>query len=239
MSFFKHLIKNAENVGKSLIQAGDHLIDKASPKAEELFEKAKSSVNDVVEKVSPKAEALYEKAKDSVNDVVEKVAPKAEELLENAKAKASQIGQSVNNLAEQIQSDPGEEVSESAPGEECGQPEFQFEPNESLVEGWDEKLPGFPKWRFGGNRFEIDENYTSDSGTVFYFLKAYGASEDDLNAYVALLKIDGFRQRYEGSDEVFFKDLGEEYLVFSERDALSDPDVVIVGLYRTRDETEF
>lgn len=37
------------------------------------------------------------------------------------------------------------------------------------IPDWDEKLAGFPMWCFGGTSFSIDENGTSDEGTIYFY----------------------------------------------------------------------
>ena len=103
---------------------------------------------------------------------------------------------------------------------------------------WNEKLPGFPVWCFGGKDFSIDENYTSEEGTTYYFFNAAGAAYEDMCAYIKVLKADGFVQKYKDSDEVLYKDLGGEYLVFSSVEAFNDPDVMSVGMYRTKNKND-
>lgn len=93
-------------------------------------------------------------------------------------------------------------------------------------------------WCFGGKEFSIDENYTSDEGTTYYIFNAVGATYEDMEAYVNVLKADGFVQRYDGSDSFLYKDLGGEYLVFSSVEAFNDLDVMSVGMHRTKNPND-
>lgn len=116
--------------------------------------------------------------------------------------------------------------------------EGNYATNTAGLERWNELLPEFPVWPFGGKEFSIDENYTSDEGTTYYIFNAVGATYEDMEAYVNVLKADGFVQRYKDSDSVLYKDLGGEYLVFSSVEAFNDLDVMSVGMFRTKNKEE-
>ena len=59
-----------------------------------------------------------------------------------------------------------------------------------------------------------------------------------MEAYIGVLKADGFVQRYKDSDSVLYKDLGGEYLVFSSVESFNDLDVMSVGMHRTKNPND-
>lgn len=111
----------------------------------------------------------------------------------------------------------------------------KYEEKSAGLSEWNEKLAGFPVWCFGGKDFSIEKNFTDENtGTTYYYFNAVGATYEDMCAYVNILKADGFAQKYKDSDQVLYKDLGGEYLVFSSVEAFNDLDVMSVGMFRTK-----
>ena len=108
----------------------------------------------------------------------------------------------------------------------------------AMIREWGEKLPGFPVWCFGGKDFAIEINSTSDEGVIYYRFCAVGATYEAMCAYISVLKADGFVQKYKDSDQVLYKDLGSEYLVFSSVEAFNDLDVMDIGLHRTKNPND-
>ena len=109
---------------------------------------------------------------------------------------------------------------------------------EDLNKMWNERVPDFPVWCFGGSDFSFDENGTDAYGDVYYIFNAENTTQEGLDLYVALLKQNGFVRKYSGSDEVLYKDLGGEYLVFGKTDAFGAAPVMSVSMYRTKDRNE-
>lgn len=182
----------------------------------------RDAVSSAAEKiVAPKAEAYANKVADSLDEATQAIDSASAASEKEEKSGASSLEQSLNRLSQAAEK-YAETMEKAAGG----------------LKEWDEKLPGFPVWCFGGKDFSIDENYTSDEGTTYYIFSAVGATYEDMEAYVKVLKADGFVQRYEGSDQVLYKDLGGEYLVFSSVEAFNDLDVMSVGMYRTKNKDD-
>lgn len=174
--------------------------------------------------IAPKAEEYAERVADSFDEATQAIDAASQASAETPERPASSLEQSLERL--QASAERYEKAMESAAASAAG-----------LAE-WGEKLPGFPVWTFGGKNFSIDENYTSDEGTTYYIFSAEGATYEDMSAYVEVLKANGFVQKYEGSDQVLFKNLGGEYLVFSSVEAFNDLDVMCVGMHRTKNEND-
>ncbi len=104
---------------------------------------------------------------------------------------------------------------------------------------WNELLPGFPIWPYGGKNFEIEVRYADEpTGSLFYEFRAEGATIEELNAYAQLLKKEGFVQKYAGSDNVLYKEVGGEYLGFSSTEAFNDLDIMCIALGTTKSFNE-
>lgn len=109
---------------------------------------------------------------------------------------------------------------------------------ESLNKLWEEKVPDFPVWCFGGTDFWFGDCGTTADGNTYYSFNAENATQEGLDLYVALLKQNGFVRKYSSSDEVLYKDLGGEYLVFGLTDAFGTAPVMSVSMVRTKDRSE-
>lgn len=209
MGFLKNIIKNAVDDG---ISKG--IRDAVSSAAEKI--------------VAPKAEAYANKVADSFDEAAQAIDSASNAAGENskeAKSGLSSLEESLNRLSQSA-----EKYAETME-------KVVAENTEGLKE-WNEKLPGFPVWCFGGKEFSINENYTSDDGTTYYYFDAVGATYEDMEAYVKVLKADGFVQKYKDSDQILYKDLGGEYLVFSSVEAFNDLDVMSVGMHRTKNKDD-
>lgn len=103
---------------------------------------------------------------------------------------------------------------------------------------WNERVPDFPVWCFGGTNFRFDENGTAADGAVYYIFNAENTTQEGLDMYVELLKQNGFVRKYSTSDEVLYKELGGEYLVFGKTDAFGAAPVMSVSMVRTKDRSE-
>lgn len=185
----------------------------------------RDAVSSAAEKIiAPKAEAYANSVAHSLDEATEAMNASAEVASESGKKPTSSLEESLNRLSQSMEHYA--KVVEKAEESRAGLSE------------WNTKLPGFPIWCFGGREFSINENYTSEDGTTYYYFDAVGATYDDLCAYVSVLKADGFVQKYKDSDQVLYKDLGGEYLVFSSVEAFNDLDVMSVGMYRTKNKDE-
>ena len=182
----------------------------------------RDAVSSAAEKiVAPKAEAYANKVADSLDEATQAIDAASAANEKEEKHGFSSLEQSLDRLSQAAEK-YAETMEKAAGG----------------LKEWNEKLPGFPVWCFGGKDFSIDENYTSDEGTTYYIFSAVGATYEDMEAYVKVLKADGFVQKYKDSDQVLYKDLGGEYLVFSSVEAFNDLDVMCVGMHRTKNKDD-
>lgn len=156
---------------------------------------------------------------DAVSREVEKaVAPKAEEYAEKVAESLDEAGKNAEKYAETL--------------------EKAANAQEDLIKLWNEKVPGFPVWCFGGTDFRFDETGTAPDGAVYYVFCAENTTQEGLDMYVALLKQNGFVRKYPSGDEVLYKDLGGEYLVFGKTDAFGTAPVMTLSMVRTKDRSE-
>lgn len=182
----------------------------------------RDAVSSAAEKiVAPKAEAYANKVADSLDEATQAIDAASAANEKEEKHGLSSLEQAFDRLSQSAEK-YAETMEKAAGG----------------LKEWNEKLPGFPVWCFGGKDFSIDENYTSDEGTTYYIFSAVGATYEDMEAYVKVLKADGFVQKYKDSDQVLYKDLGGEYLVFSSVEAFNDLDVMCVGMHRTKNKDD-
>ena len=114
----------------------------------------------------------------------------------------------------------------------------KYEEKSAGLSEWNEKLAGFPVWCFGGTDFWFSEMGTASDGATYYAFNAENTTQEGLDLYVALLKENGFVRKYSTSDEVLYKDLGGEYLVFGKTDAFGTAPVMSVSMVRTKDRSE-
>ena len=210
MSFLKNVIRNAVGDG---ISKG--IRDAVSAAAEKI--------------VAPKAEAYANKVADSLDSAAGELdAAAASVNAEAAKAENagafSSLESSLNRLAQ-------------ATEKYAATMEKAAVSQEALAKEWNEKVPGFPVWCFGGTKFWFDETGTAADGT-YYCFNVDNATQDGLDLYVALLKQNGFVRKYSTSDEVLYKDLGGEYLLFGKTDAFGTAPVMSVTMGRTKDRSE-
>lgn len=116
--------------------------------------------------------------------------------------------------------------------------EKNVELQEDFIKDWEAKLPGFPVWCFGGHDLRLEEGGVESDGKPYYWFYAEDATQEGLDMYVALLKENGFVRKFSSSDEVLYKDLGGEYLVFGKTDAFGSAPTMSVTLVRTTDKSE-
>ena len=182
----------------------------------------RDAVSSAAEKIiAPKAEAYA----NSVADSLDKAAKEIDSSAQAGAAAGKKAGSAWEAAAERL-SRSAEAYAKA------------MEKSTAGLREWAEKLPDFPLWCFGGKDFSIEVKDISDAGVIYYEFRAVGATYEDLSAYVNVLKADGFVQYYQGSDSVLYKDLGGEYLVFSSVEAFNDPDIMCVGMHRTKDKND-
>ena len=209
MGFFKNIIKNAVDDG---ISKG-----------------IRDAVSSATEKiVAPKAEAYANKVADSFDEASQAINSASESAKENSqesKSGMSSLEDSLNRLSQSAEKYAAtlEKVAET---------------QEDLNKIWNEKVPDFPVWCFGGSNFYFDENGTAADGAIYYIFNAENTTQKGLDMYVALLKENGFVRKYASADEVLYKDLGGEYLVFGKTDAFGAAPVMTVSMVRTKDRSE-
>lgn len=185
----------------------------------------RDAVSSAVEKaVAPKAEAYANSVADSLDDAAKAVESNAAQS-EAQERKSSSLEDALNRLAQSAEKYAA--TLEQAAVEQ-----------EDLSKMWNEKVPGFPMWCFGGTEFRFEETGKDAFGSPYYYFCVENATQEGLDAYVALLKREGFVRKYPTADEVLYKDLGGEYLVFGKTDAFDTAPTMMVGMYRTKDKTE-
>ncbi len=194
----------------------------------------RDAVSAAVEKaVAPKVEEAADKVADSVAEAAQSVGNAAAAPAAGAAAAADEAETGANSGSAQRLEQAAEKLAKA-----LEQAAAQMEEKADGMKEWNEKLAGFPLWCFGGKEFSIEETGTSDTGSTYYEFRAVGATYEDLEAYVRVLKADGFVQKYKDSDTVLYKDLGGEYLVFGTTEAFNDLDIMCVAMYRTTDEND-
>ncbi|MCQ2421318.1 MAG: hypothetical protein MJ175_12175 [Clostridia bacterium] len=170
------------------------------------------------------SEGISKGIRDAVGKATESVvAPKAESY-------ANKVAETIDTAAKDLD-------AVNAAAVEAAMANAQT-PDEAFVREWSEKLAGFPVWCFGGNDFSINESGTAPDGNHYYFFEAENTTQAELDAYVLLLRKEGFVRKFPNSDETLYKDLGGEYLVFNKTDAFGCAPVMSVGMVRTSDRSE-
>ena len=184
----------------------------------------KDAVSSATEKiVAPKAEAYANKVAQTFDSAAEGLGAAQENKAETKDAFSS-LEKSLERLSRSA-----EKYAAAMENNVAGQ--------EALLDEWAKKLDGFPVWCFGGNDFSIQESMKTDT-SAYYMFSAENATQAGLDTYVALLKENGFVRKYAGSDEVLYKDLGGEYLVFGKTDAFGCAPTMTLNMGRTRDKSE-
>lgn len=208
MSFLKNMIRNAVDDG---ISKG--IRDAVSSAAEKI--------------VAPKAEAYANKVANSLDNAAGEVdsAVSAASAAGEKKSGFSSLEESLNRLSQSA-----EKYAATLEKAAASQ--------EDLNKMWNEKVPGFPVWCFGGTDFWFSDIGTAADGATYYVFNAENTTQEGLDLYVALLKENGFVRKYSSSDEVLYKDLGGEYLVFGKTDAFGTAPVMSVNMVRTKDRSE-
>ena len=213
MSFLKNIVRNAVNDGisKGISKGISNAVSAAAEKI-----------------VAPKAEAYANKVAGSLDEATQAIDAASVAAAENAAAQnidTSALEQSLNHLAQSA-----EQYAKAMEKAAASQ--------EDLTKMWNERIPDFPVWCFGGTDFRFEENGTDAYGAPYYIFEAEGTTQEGLNLYVELLKQNGFVRKYSGSDEVLYKDLGGEYLLFGKTDAFGAAPVMSLAMYRTKDRHE-
>lgn len=183
-----------------------------------------NAVGKAIERVvEPKAEAYANKVADSLDE-----ATKAVDEANTASASnqgTSSLESSLERMAKSME-------------KYAAAMESNVAAQEDFIKEWEEKLPGFPVWCFGGHDLRLDASGETADGQPYYWFYAEDATQEGLDMYVAVLKENGFVRKYSGSDEVLYKDLGGEYLVFGKTDAFGTAPVMSVTMVRTTDKSE-
>lgn len=217
MGLLGSLIKNAVGTGIS------NGINKG---ISEGINKAVSSAAEKI--VAPKVDAYANSVANSLDEASKSLDEATQAQKEIGQAEGGQAGissleQSLNRLAQ-----AAEKYSKAV--------ENNYTENTAGLNKWNELLPGFPIWPFGGKHFSIEVRYVDEpTGSLFYDFYAEGATCEELNAYIQLLKKEGFVQKYKGGDQVLYKEVGGEYLGFSCVEAFNDLDVMCIALGKSKD----
>lgn len=210
MGFLKNIVRNA---------VGDGI----SKGIKDAVEKATESI------VAPKAEAYANKMADNLDEAtraMDAASASAQSVPARERASAfSSLEASLNRMS-QAAENYAATMEQAAAAQE------------DLAKEWNEKLAGFPMWCFPAKEASIFENGKTEDGNNYYVFETTGNTYEELDTYVAMLKRQGFVQKYPGSDEVLYKDLGGEYLIFGKTDAFGCEPVMSVSMVRTRDKKE-
>ncbi|MCQ2353580.1 MAG: hypothetical protein MJ102_00585 [Clostridia bacterium] len=184
----------------------------------------RDAVSSAAEKiVAPKAEEYANKVADSLDNAAGEVNAATAASADEKKSGFSSLEESLNRLSRSAEKYAATLEKAAAT-------------QEDLNKMWNEKIPDFPVWCFGGTDFWFDDN-SNDSGT-YYVFNADNAPQEGLELYIALLKQNGFVRKYASADEVLYKDLGGEYLLFGCTDAFGTAPVMSVYMGRTKDRSE-
>lgn len=196
--------------------------------------------------------------KDAIGDGIEKgirnavgkatesiVAPKAEQYANKVADSLDEATQGLNSVSSPEKSEEGKSSLEKSLDRLSQSMEKYAEvmeknvaKQEDIMKEWEEKLPRFPVWCFGGDDFWFGEIGEGPDGHMYYSFNVENATEEDLYMYRALLKENGFVRKYSSSEEVLYKDLGGEYLVFGSTDAFGTAPIMSVTFVRTTDKSE-
>lgn len=180
--------------------------------------------------------------RDAVSSATEKIiAPKAEEY-------ANSVADSLDEATKAVNSAPTSEKNSSleqsmdrlsdAAERYAAAMEGAVEQTKSYIDEWKEKIPDFPVWCFGGTDFWFSDCGTDAYGSTYHIFNVDNATQEGLDAYVELLKQNGFVRKYSTSDEVLYKEVDGEYLVFGKTEAFNAAPLMSIALYRTRDKSE-
>ncbi len=186
----------------------------------------RDAVSSAAEKIiAPAAENYANKVADTFDEATQAIDSASAESKQEQKSAVSSLEESLNRLSQSA-----EKYAATLEKAAASQ--------EDLNKLWNEKVPGFPVWCFGGTDFWFDDlSDNVNSGTCFAF-NADNAPYEGLEMYIALLKENGFVRKYPSADEVLYKDLGGEYLIFGCTDAFGTAPVMNVSLARTKDRSE-
>lgn len=186
----------------------------------------RDAVSSAAEKIiAPAAENYANKVADTFDEATQAIDSASAESKQEQKSAVSSLEESLNRLSQSA-----EKYAATLEKAAASQ--------EDLNKLWNEKVPGFPVWCFGGTDFWFDDlSDDVNSGTCFAF-NADNAPYEGLEMYIALLKENGFVRKYPSADEVLYKDLGGEYLIFGCTDAFGTAPVMNVSLARTKDRSE-
>ena len=186
----------------------------------------RDAVSSATEKiVAPKAEAYANKVADSFDNAAGEVNAAAAAGADEKINGGSSLEESLNRLSQSAEKYAA--AMEKAAASQ-----------EDLNKMWNESVPDFPVWCFGGTDFWFDD-ISNDVGSGTYFVfNAENTTQEGLDLYIDLLKQNGFVRKYSTSDEVLYKDLGGEYLLFGCTDAFGTAPVMSVSMGRTKDRSE-
>ena len=181
--------------------------------------------------------------RDAVSNAAEKIiAPKAEAYANSVADSLDEATQAMNGAAAETEKSAATENAldrlSKVAEQYAAKMEAAVSQQEDFLKEWEEKLPGYPVWVFGGTECWISDGGAMEDGSHCYWLNAENATEEGLYTYVALLKEQGFVQKYKGSDEVLYKELDGDYLLFGLTDAFGTAPVMSVSFHRTKDRSE-
>lgn len=186
----------------------------------------RDAVSSATEKiVAPKAEAYANQVADSLDNAAGELNAATAASANEKKSGFSSLEESLNRLSQSAE-------------KYAATLEKATEKQEDINKMWNEKVPDFPVWCFGGTDFWLDDISNDVGSGTYYVFNAENATQEGLDMYIALLKENGFVRKYPSSDEVLYKDLGGEYLLFGKTDAFGTAPVMSVSMGRTKDRSE-
>lgn len=186
----------------------------------------RDAVSSAAEKIiAPAAENYANKVADTFDEASQAIDSASAESKPEQKTAVSSLEESLNRLSQSA-----EKYAATLEKAAASQ--------EDLNKLWNEKVPGFPVWCFGGTDFWFDELGNDVNSGTFFSFNADNAPYEGLELYIALLKQNGFVRKYPTADEVLYKDLGGEYLLFGCTDAFGTAPVMSVSMGRTKDRSE-
>ena len=81
--------------------------------------------------------------------------------------------------------------------------------DEEVMAQWETLLPDYPKWQCGGNHFELEKDDLGDGETCIRFYLS--AVEAYYIAYQAVLIANGFRPKFRGETDTWYKEVDGRY----------------------------
>lgn len=169
-------------------------------------------VSDVVEKavaeaVKPAATKFAQKQADLITSATKSV-EEANQALQQAGTETEQAAAQNPEQMKMAMEFLRRNAQQAAAEIEKLEDEKQLTDEEVMVQ-WETLLPDYPKWQCGGNHFELEKDDLGDGETCIRFYLS--AVEANFIAYQAVLLANGFRTKYRGATETWYKAVDGRY----------------------------